>query len=73
MYRGGGERVHRQVEHGVPTLLAGIVEHLENGAYLPGGRETLCNFGVAAHPTTVSNTTKEVSSTHLVNVNRVLK
>ena len=25
LYRGGGERVHRQVEHGVPTLLAGIV------------------------------------------------
>ena len=25
LYRGGGERVHRKVEHGVPTLLVGIV------------------------------------------------
>ena len=30
LYRGGGERVHRQVEHGVPTLLAGIVDFLKN-------------------------------------------
>ena len=28
LYRGEGERVHRQNEHGVPTLLAGIVDLL---------------------------------------------
>ena len=34
------------------------------------GIETLRNKGVAARPTTVSNTTKKVSSTHLGSVNR---
>ena len=34
------------------------------------GIETLRNIGVAAHPMTVSNTTKRISSTHLNGVHK---